>query len=102
MEVKIVSKKDNPLLKRKELEFRIEHGPQGKTPGRLDVKRSLAAELQVKEDLVFVKKMKTLTGTGTTVGVATAYDSASQADLIEPEYILKRNVPPKPKEEAKE
>ena len=42
MEVKIVSSKENPLLKRKEVEFRIEHGPQSKTPARLDVKKALA------------------------------------------------------------
>ena len=103
MEVKILSKKQNPLLKRREVQFKVEHGPKGKTPGRLELKKSLAAELQVKEELVFVKKMRTLTGTTTTVGEANAYESAAQAKLIEPEYILKRNSPPeKPKEEAKE
>jgi len=103
MEVKILSKKQNPLLKRREVQFKVEHGPKGKTPGRLELKKALAAELQVKEELVFVKKMRTLTGTNTTVGEANAYDTAAQAKLIEPEYILKRNSPPeKPKEEAKE
>ena len=102
MELKIISKKDNPLLKRKEVQFKCEQGPQGKTPGRLDIKRSLASELQVSDQLVFVKRMKTMTGTNTTVGVANAYESVSQAKLIEPEYIIKRNSPPeKPKEEAK-
>ena len=102
MQVKIISKKENPLLKRKEVQFKIEHGPNGKTPARLDVKRSVAAELQVNEQLVFVKRMKTLTGTTTAVGFANAYETAEQAKIIEPEYIIKRNSPPeKPKEEAK-
>ncbi len=102
MEIKIDSKKDNPLFKRKEVKFTIVH-TQGKTPGRLDVKRSLASELQVTDKLVFVKKMQTLTGTSTTVGEANAYESDAQAKLIEPDYIIKRNNPPeKPKEEAKE
>jgi small subunit ribosomal protein S24e len=100
MEVKIVSAKENPLLKRKEVAFRVEHGPQGKTPGRLEVKRALAAELKVGEELVFVEKMQTLTGTNTAVGVANAYETLKQAKLIEPEYIVKRNLPEKPKEEA--
>jgi small subunit ribosomal protein S24e len=100
MEVKIVSAKENPLLKRKEVNFRVEHGPQGKTPGRLEVKRALAAELKVGEELVFVEKMQTLTGTNTAVGVANAYETLKQAKLIEPEYIVKRNLPEKPKEEA--
>jgi len=101
MELKIVSKKENPVMKRTEVQFTVEH-KQGKTPGRLDIKRSVASQLQVSDKLVFIKKMKTLTGTSMTVGEATAYQSEAQAKIIEPEYIVKRNSPPeKPKEEAK-
>jgi small subunit ribosomal protein S24e len=101
MEVKIVSSKENPLLKRKEVQFRIEHGPQSKTPGRLEVKKAIAVELKLGEELVFVKDMRTLTGTGTAVGHANIYETAAQAKLVEPDYIVKRNSPPeKPKEEA--
>jgi len=103
MEIKIMAAKENPLLKRKEVNFRVEHGPQGKTPPRLEVKKALAAELKISEELVFVEKMQTMTGTSTAVGVANAYETAEQAKLIEPAYIIKRNSPPeKPKEEAKE
>ena len=103
MEVKIVSTKKNPLLKRKEVDFRMEQGPKGKTPERLEVKKAIAAELKINEDLVFVKKMKTMTGTNTAVGVAHAYETIEQAKFIEPEHIRKRNSPPeKPKEEEQE
>jgi small subunit ribosomal protein S24e len=101
MEVKIVYSKDNPLLKRREIEFRIEHGPTSKTPARLDVRKTLAAELKLGEELVYVKDMRTLTGTGTAVGHANVYQTAARAKLVEPDYIVKRNNPPeKPKEEA--
>jgi small subunit ribosomal protein S24e len=101
MDLKITSKKDNLLLKRKEISFVVEH-IQGKTPLRLDVKRSVASELQISDKLVFIKRMRTMTGTSTTLGVANAYETAEQAKLIEPEYIVKRNSSPeKPKEEAK-
>ena len=99
MEVKIVSTKKNSLLKRKEVDFMVEQGPKGKTPERLEVKKAIAAELKMNEDLVFVKKMKTMTGTNTAVGVANAYETVEQAKFIEPEYIRKRNSPP---EETKE
>lgn len=103
MEVKIISKKENPLLKRKEVQFQVEQGTKGKTPARLDLKRSLAVTLQVNDKLVFIKRMKTLTGTTTTVGFANAYETVEQAKRIEPEYIIKRNSPPEqPKEEAKQ
>jgi small subunit ribosomal protein S24e len=101
MEIKIVSMKENPLLKRKEVDFRVEQGPKGKTPARLEVKKALAGELKMSEEVVFVKRMRTMTGTNTTVGVANAYETVEQAKFIEPEYIIKRNSPPeKPKEEA--
>lgn len=75
---------------------------RGKTPQRLEVKKALAAELKVKEELVFVKQMKTKTGTSTAFGFANAYETVEQAKCVEPEYMRKRNSPPeKPKEEAK-
>ncbi len=99
MEVKIISKKDNPLLKRLEAGFRIEQGLQAKTPVRLEVKKALAIELKTNEDLVFIKRMRTLTGTHTTVGMANVYEDENQAKSVEPEYILKRNKPPEQKKE---
>ncbi|HTY74849.1 MAG TPA: 30S ribosomal protein S24e [Candidatus Nanoarchaeia archaeon] len=101
MELKIISKKENPVLKRTEVQFTVEH-TQAKTPGRLDIKRSVASQLQVNDKLVFIKKMSTKTGTSMTVGEANAYQSEAQAKIIEPSYIIKRNSPPeKAKEEAK-
>ncbi len=101
MEVRIVSTKENPLLKRKEVDFRVEHGPKGKTPSRLDVKKAIAAELKINDEMVFIKKMRTMTGTNSATGIANVYETKEQAIFIEPEYIRKRNSPPeKPKEEA--
>jgi small subunit ribosomal protein S24e len=103
MEVKIVSTKENPLLKRKEVDFRIEQDLKGKTPARLEVKKALAAKLKINEELIFVKKMRTMTGTNIAVGIANAYEKIEQAKFIEPEYIRKRNNPPEdPKEEENE
>ncbi len=102
MEVKIIAEKQNPMLKRREVDFRIEHGQTGGTPGRLEVRKALAAALKLDENVVFVKKFETKTGTSTANGVAHVYDTVDQAKLIEPEYIIKRNIPPeKPKEEVK-
>lgn len=101
MEIKIMTSKDNPLLKRKEIQFKIDHGPQNKTPTRLEVRKALAAELKTGTEQVFVKNMRTLSGTGIAIGNANAYATVEQAKSVEPEYIVKRNNPPeKPKEEA--
>jgi small subunit ribosomal protein S24e len=100
MEVKIIAEKQNPMLKRREVNFEIEHGQTGSTPARLEVRKAIAIALKLDENVVFVKKYETKTGTSTANGVAHIYDTIDQAKLIEPEYIVKRNMPPeKPKEE---
>jgi ribosomal protein S24E len=100
MQIKIDSSKDNPLLKRKEVGFTIVQGPKEKTPARLEVKKAVATEMKLGDDVVYIKRMHTKTGTSITQGVANVYQSVAQAKLVEPEYIQKRNSPPKPKEEA--
>ena len=101
MQIKIGSTKDNPLLKRTEVGFTIVQGPKEKTPQRLEVKKAVAVEMKSGDEVVFIKHMRTKTGTNITQGVANVYQSVAQAKLVEPEYILKRNSPPeKPKEEA--
>lgn len=102
MEVKVTSEKKNPLLKRSEIHFQVDHSQTGSTPPRLEVRKAVAAALKTDTDLVFVRGFKTKAGWHVATGVAHVYDSVEQAKLIEPEYIVKRNVPPeKPKEEAK-
>ena len=101
MQIKIESTKDNPLLKRKEVVFTIFSGPKEKTPQRLEVKKALAIEMKIGDEVVFVKRMHTKTGTSITQGDANVYQSVAQARIVEPDYIRKRNSPPeKPKEEA--
>ena len=101
MQVNIDSTKDNPLLKRKEIVFTITQGPKEKTPPRLEVKKAVAIEMKIGDDVVFIKRMRTKTGTNITVGEANVYQSVNQAKIVEPEYIRKRNSPPeKSKEEA--
>jgi len=100
MEIKIVSTKENPLLKRKEVVFTITQGLKEKTPNRLDAKRAVANAVQVKESVIFIKSMETLTGTSITNGSANIYQSVEQAQVVEPVHIRKRNNPEEPKEEA--
>ena len=101
MEIKVISQRENQLLKRKEIRFQVKHDAVS-TPMRLDVRRAVADALKVNVDLVFVKKFTTRPGMHTATGVANLYESLDQAKLVEPGYIIKRNVPPpKPKEEEK-
>jgi small subunit ribosomal protein S24e len=102
MEVEITAEKENLLLKRKEVSFKIEHSDLGSTPPRLDVRKAVASSMKTDVNLVFVKKFVTKTGTRKAFGIANVYNSLEQAKSIEPEYIINRNIPPeKPKEEEK-
>jgi small subunit ribosomal protein S24e len=93
MEIKILSETENPLLKRKEVVFQVEHNQTGSTPTRTEVKEAIAKALKKDASLVFIKKMETKTGTRKAIGIANIYDSVEHAKLVEPEYILKRNMP---------
>ena len=101
MLIKIDSTKNNPLLKRKEIGFTIIQGPKEKTPQRIEARKALSVEMKISDEVVFVKRMHTKTGTSITKGVANVYQSVEQAVLVEPEYIRKRNSPSeKSKEET--
>ncbi len=103
MEVKVITETKNPLLKRTEVNFLIEHQEQGNTPPRLEVRKTLASSLKANPELVFIRKVTTRTGTHTAVGIAHIYETFEQAKLIEAGYIIRRHMPPeKPKEDAKE
>lgn len=100
MELKILSKKENLLLKRVEVKFQVVHNQTGCTPSRMEIKEAIAKELGKDSDLVFIKKVETKAGTKTAMGTAHVYDSMDQARRIEPEHIIKRNIPEKQKKEA--
>ncbi len=97
MEIKVLSETENPLLKRIEVVFQVEHDQTGSTPTRREIREALARKLKRDPALVFVKKVETKTGTHIAVGTANIYNSIEQAKFIEPEYIIKRNMPEKEK-----
>lgn len=102
MKVKILSEKENPLLKRKEIVFEVNHQETGGTPPRMEVKKALADLLNVDQNLVFIKRFETKTGTLIAQGRANIYPALEQAKKIEPKYLIQRNLPPQPPEEKKE
>lgn len=102
MKITITSRENNPLLRRKEIAFEVNHEKTGGTPARFDVRKELAAVLKMDIDRVYVKKMVTKTGTRTAFGLANAYDSTEQAKIVEAKHLLARNTPPKKSEKEEE
>lgn len=105
LKIKVTSRRRNPLLKRREVVFEVDHRQAGSTPPRLQVRKELASLLKSDLELVYVKRLETRTGTMVALGEANAYDSVEDAKLVEPEYVIARNAPsvtPAEEEKARE
>jgi len=101
MKIKKKSEKDNPILKRKEVTFAVNH-PSFGTPLLFEIRKALASMNNVRLDSVYISKMYTLTGTNQTIVRAEIYDNPEAAKLIVPKHIQMRNLPPSERgEEAK-
>ena len=99
-DLQILEKKSNPLLNRTELTFFITKFKG--TPNRMEVKKKIAAlDGKADENLVFIKKMKTVFGVREVSGRANIYDAESAAKEFEPAYIFIRNIPKEEREDAR-
>lgn len=89
--MKVISRIENQLLGRVELEFQIQHKGHA-TPSRKDVvAQVLSVEPGAKADLVVVKNTNTRFGQASTTGMAFVY-ADKESLSVEPEYVLKRQA----------
>ena len=95
MKLVLTSTKTNPLFKRQEIEFKVD---EPSTPSRTSVRIELAVALRVEMNQVYVREMKTKSGTRTTVGFAHVYEDPKTALKVEPKHIIERNVSAAPSE----
>ena len=109
MKIKIKEKNENPLLKRQDITFLVEHSGTA-TPPRLDVRDKLAAQMNCQTDQLYVIKLQGLFGQSSTRGLAHLYASKEEALAQEQAHIIRRHsteeaapaapAPPAPKEEV--
>ena len=92
MDVKNASELYNPVFKRKEISFFIDHTMQG-SPKLYDIRKSLTDKYGVDEGSVYVIKLKTRTGTNRSYGEAEIYESTKTAVKVVPKHIQTRNTP---------
>jgi len=98
MKVEVVDKLENPLFKRTEVKFRVNHS-DAPTPKRLEVRPQLAALLGVAEDLLVIDKLASTHGRQVASGIARAYSSREQLEKVEPKHLLRRGLPKEAKPE---
>ncbi|MDR0309173.1 MAG: 30S ribosomal protein S24e [Candidatus Methanoplasma sp.] len=90
MKIEITNQKENPLQKRKEVYFTIDHAGES-TPGRNAVAEDIAKKMKSKRDCVVVDNIESVYGIGKSKGYAKVYDSKESALSFENGYLLKRN-----------
>jgi len=104
MKMEITQKKENPLSKRVEVYFTINHDGES-TPGRNAVAEAVAKECKSKRDCVVVDSIESVYGKGMSKGYAKVYESKEAALEFDREHLLKRNgieakAPEAPAEDA--
>lgn len=96
MDIQVIEAKNNTILNRRELVFKVIHDES--TPTRKSVVERLAATQNSKIGLVYVDSLKTEFGKRETIGYAKIYETAERAKEIERAHIIERNTFNKPQE----
>jgi len=101
MQLEVIQRKENPLLKRIEVKFKATHKAEP-TPTRDALRAFLAKELKATKDIVVIDYQASTFGRYETVGQAKVYKTKEEALAVERKHILVRNklIEPEVKKEA--
>jgi small subunit ribosomal protein S24e len=100
LDIKIIEEKNNPLLNRREVVFKVDH--ESTTPSRKSIVDRIAATMNSKEGLVIIDNLKTEFGKRETIGYAKIYETEERAKQVERPHITERNTFVAPEEAKKE
>ena len=90
MQLEVLTRKENPLLKRVEVRFKAIHKAEP-TPTRDALRAFLAKELNATKDIVVIDSQASTFGRYETHGYAKVYKSKEEALAVERKHILIRN-----------
>lgn len=90
MEIKIESKRNNPLLNRTEVQFTVKHEGEG-TPNREIIRNELADKLNAKKENIIINNISSGFGNQETTGYAKVYTSLKHSKGLERKHFLIRN-----------
>lgn len=90
MDLTVTQKRENGLLDRTEVYFSISH-PEGGTPKRAEIRKTLAAGLDAKDGVIILDWARSEFGRTVTRGYAKVYKSKDRAMALETSPILIRN-----------
>ena len=90
MQLEVIERTENPLLKRTEVAFKAIHKAEP-TPTRDALRAFLAKELKATKDIVVIDSQASTFGRYETVGYAKVYKTKEEALAVERKHILVRN-----------
>jgi small subunit ribosomal protein S24e len=90
VQLEVLARKENPLLKRTEVRFKAVHKAEP-TPTRDALRAFLAKELKATKDIVVIDSQASTFGRYETQGYAKVYKSKEEALAVERKHILVRN-----------
>ncbi len=91
MNIEIIEDKENKLLNRRGVKFRVIH--DGGTPSKKKMRSELVSFLKTKSELLVIDGMRSEFGKRETIGYAKVYDNEDRVQKLEHTHILLRNFP---------
>jgi len=89
MKIEILAEKENPLLGRREIKFRVIHDKGSeKIP---EMRKRIAAELTLAEDRFVIQNVKTQVGLQESHGLLKIYNTPERMKQVEHKYVLIKN-----------
>ena len=95
MKMEITKKVQNPLLKRTEIYFVLDHAGEA-TPSRGAVVEEIVKQTKAAKDTIVIDNIESIYGNGKSNGYVKVYESKEAALEFESDYLLKRNGIAKP------
>jgi len=99
VELKVIEKKENPIMSR--TEFVLEGVSDGATPSYDSIKKKIAGQFKANEDMVVVKHVYPQFGTVKFKVIVNIYSDKAVMNKVEPENVEKKEEK-KPSESSKE
>ena len=97
MKIEIIKERENHLLNRRELSFKVRH--DAATPSRQEVRKKLIALLNAKKETVILDSFTSRYGLMESIGVVRVYKSEDRAREVESRFLIDKNFRVKKAEE---
>ncbi|MGQ9514043.1 MAG: 30S ribosomal protein S24e [Thermoproteota archaeon] len=101
MSLNILEDRQNPLIRRREVVFEVEH-PGSPTPTVASIRERLSAFLNSKLEATFVVSLRSMRGLQRSKGICHIYPSLADGKVFEPEHVQRLNMTPEERAKALE